>query len=256
MENFEIVNKLKNNFKYCLEYDYYLQSSSDVELVDLNGTVYILNPEEKYCMITDFCRDELNNVDDIIRKKFGCDKVLINFNLGQNAYEDIELLKENKYEFNSAYDSYIFDKNRNFEDNSADDEHIVELTSQNISRYTYDDCNQKIRYRPSFERLVDVFLNKNNGKIIAYVKDGCILGYLSYVNIFEGVNDIDYIYVADKYRKLGIGTLLGKHYAKISKKEDKSALWGNATEISSKTAIKSGFEWCCKHVSFYKEMDN
>ena len=101
-----------------------------------------------------------------------------------------------------------------------------------------------------------MFIRKNNGRIIAYVDKNSILGYLSYVNIYEGVNDVDFIYVVDKYRNIGIGTLLGKYYAEISKRENRIAFWSNATETSSKVALKSGFEWCCKHISYYKEMDN
>ena len=82
------------------------------------------------------------------------------------------------------------------------------------------------------------------------------MGYLSYVNIFEDVNDVDFIYVANKYRNIGIGTLLGKYYAEISKKEGRTAFWSNATETSSKVAIKSGVELCCRHISFYTVMEN
>lgn len=254
MNNFEIINKLKKDFRYCLEYDYFLQSSSDVEFLDVNGIICLLNSSERYCMVTDFCRDKLNDIEDIIRKKIGGNKILLNFNVDKNI--DIEYLKKNKYKFNSVYDSYVYfiDNNHNFD--FANNSHIIELTSQNINCYTYNDCNEKIQYRPSFEKLVDVFLHKNNGRIIAYIKNNCILGYLSYINIFENVNDVDYIYVTDKYRNIGIGTMLGKYYAKISKNESKTAIWSNATETSSKVAIKSGFEWCCKHMSFYKEIDN
>lgn len=257
MKNFELIQKLKSDFRYCLEYDYFLQSSSSVELFDVNGIVCILNCDENYCMVTNYCRNELNNIEDIIRKNMSCNTVLINFNVAPNMYEeDIQYLNENHYKFNSAYDSYINCKNSVCENDFLSENHIVELTAHNINCYTYNDCNEKIQYRPSFERLLDVFLCKENGRIIAYVENNCILGYLSYVNIFEDVNDVDYIYVANKYRNIGIGTLLGKYYAEISKKESRTAFWSNANETSSKVAIKSGFEWCCRHVSFYKEMDN
>ena len=257
MKNFEMINKLKNDFRYCLEYDYFLQSSSSVELFNVNGIVCILNRDENYCMVTNYCRDELNNIEDIIRKNMGGNTVLINFNVASNMYEeDIQYLNENHYKFNSAYDSYINYKNSVCENNFISENHIVELTAYNINCYTYNDCNEKIQYRPSFETLVDVFIRKNNGRIIAYVDKNSILGYLSYVNIYEGVNDVDFIYVVDKYRNIGIGTLLGKYYAEISKRENRIAFWSNATETSSKVALKSGFEWCCKHISYYKEMDN
>ena len=208
-------------------------------------------------MVTNYCRNELNNIEDIIRKNMSCNTVLINFNVAPNMYEeDIQYLNENHYKINSAYDSYINCKNSVCENDFISENHIVELTAHNINCYTYNDCNEKIQYRPSFERLLDVFLCKENGRIIAYVENNCILGYLSYVNIFEDVNDVDFIYVANKYRNIGIGTLLGKYYAEISKKESRTAFWSNANETSSKVAIKSGFEWCCRHVSFYKEMDN
>ena len=58
MNNFEIINKLKKDFRYCLEYDYFLQSSSDVEFLDVNGIICLLNSSERYCMVTDFCRDK------------------------------------------------------------------------------------------------------------------------------------------------------------------------------------------------------
>lgn len=252
-----MINKLKNNFRYCLEYDYFLKSASSVELFDVNGIVCILNRDENYCMVADYCRSELSNIEDIIRKNIGCNTVLINFNVISNMLEeDVKYLNENRYKLNSNYNSYINRNNSISEDNVMFEQHIVELTANNIGCYMYNHCNEKIQYRPSFETLVDVLIRKNGGKIIAYVDENSILGYLSYVNIYEDVNDIDFIYVADQYRNRGIGTLLGKYYATMSQKENKIAFWSNATEASSKVALKSGFEWCCRHISYYKEMDN
>ncbi|MCI8331225.1 MAG: GNAT family N-acetyltransferase [Clostridiales bacterium] len=257
MKNFELVQKLKNDSRYCLEFDYILQSSSDAELFDVNGTVCILNSEENYCMVTNYCRDELNNIEDMIRKNMSCDTILINFNVAPDmAEEEIQYLNENHYKLHSDYDSYINCKNSVCENDFTSENHLVELTAHNINGYTYHDCNEKIQYRPSFERLVDVFLCKGNGRIIAYVENNCILGYLSFINMFDDVDDVDYIYVANQYRNRGIGTLLGKYYAEISKKESRTAFWSNATKASAKTAIKSGFEWCCRHISFDKDMNN
>jgi len=253
MKDYEMINKLKSDLRYCLEYDYLLQSSSGVELFNVNGIVCILNRDDNYCMVTNYCRDVLNNIEDILRNKMSGKTVLINFNVPSHmCEEDIQYLNENHYLFHSTYNSYINYHNSVCNKNLISENHIVELSVHNINCFTYNDCNEEIQYRPTFKTLVDTFIRKNNGRIIAYVDNNSILGYLSYQNIYEGVNDVDFIFVANKYRNIGLGTLLGRYYAEISKRENRVAFWSNATEISSKVALKSGFEWCCKHASYYK----
>lgn len=257
MNSIYMLNKIKNDCRYWLEYDY-LVHSSNAELCCVNELTCLLGCEESYCMI-EYNREQLDNVVDILRTKMiGCKEVLISFNVERDikVEEEIKYLESNQYRFLSVYDSYVINEPCSFNNVFTTNSHVVELTSSNIDRYKYDHCNIEIQYRPPFEKLIDIFVRKNQGRVIAYVDDDYILGYLSYTNIFDNVNDVDYIYVAETCRQSGIGTLLGSYYASKTINENKHALWSNATEISSKTAIRSGFKWCCKHMSFYKKMDN
>ena len=250
-----IRNKIRNDSKYWLEYDYFI-NSSDVELFTVDESPCILNCSESYSMVATYNRVMLSDLEHYLYEKLGeCKDILINFNvnLNLNVDEEINYLESNQYRFHSCYDTYVFKREPELKIDNLTNDNVLELTSNNINFYKNEYCNERIQYRPSLKQLIDIFVRKKRGHIIAYIKDNYILGYLSYINIFEDVNDVDYIYVAENYRQMGIGTALGEYYAARSIDDNKYALWSNANEVSSKTAVKAGFERCCRHMSFYKK---
>lgn len=248
------INKMRENSKYWLEYDYLINSSGS-ELFYIDEIPCILNCTELYCMVMDYSSDMLKSLEIYLNKVIGRKNILINFNTKYD--EDMKYLASYQYNFHSSYNTFVANNEININHSIIANKNIIELTCSNIDFYKWEYCNVKIQYRPSFERLVDVFVRQNNGRIIAFVENNCILGYLSYTNIFGNVNDVDYIYISEKYRKKGIGTLLAKYYSIQSANENKFALWSNAENIvSEKTALDADFRWCCKHMSFYKNVGN
>ena len=59
MDSIYMLNKIKNDCRYWLEYDYFVHSSN-VELCCVNELTYLLNCEESYCMI-EYAREQLNS---------------------------------------------------------------------------------------------------------------------------------------------------------------------------------------------------
>ena len=99
--------------------------------------------------------------------------------------------------------------------------------------------------RPDFETLFRVIVLQQglpDGKIIAVVRDGNIIAYLSYYRFAENVYDIDHVYVLPPYRGQRIGATLVQQYVCTIIAEGGIPRYGNAeNETSRRLACSVGF---------------
>ncbi len=99
--------------------------------------------------------------------------------------------------------------------------------------------------RPDFETLFRVIVLQQglpDGKIIAAVRDGSIIAYLSYYRFAENVYDIDHVYVLPPYRGQRIGAALVQQYVRVVMTEGGIPRYGNAeNETSRRLACNVGF---------------
>ncbi len=142
-----------------------------------------------------------------------------------------------KYNLRSIISSY----GANAENYSCNHPMIRELTPEDEDLFASVEQEQ-IQYRPTPARLFEVFIKRKAGKILAYFHEGKIAAYLSYTRLFDGVYDVDYVYVCRDFRNRGIGSALAKSYLSAVSQTGKIALWTNAkNEASVNTAMSAGF---------------
>jgi len=249
---------LKNNPRYWLEYDFYNKSDGQAEIIVVDGTSCIYDNRELYCMASDYDRSKTNDITRTIASKAvlkSGSQILFNFNISidDNIDDEIRYLSGNGHKHIRIYDSYVSGdvESSIFHNNMTAS--VVELTKENFSDYRLNECNENNKFRPTLEHLIEVFIGREQGNIIVYVENGSVLGYLSYIEMFYGAYDIDYIFVPVKYRRRGIGSALGGCYIRRAHSENKKAFWSNVNEGSLYVALNNGCNLCCRHLCFTKQ---
>lgn len=97
-------------------------------------------------------------------------------------------------------------------------------------------------YRPSFDILYKMFVEKGNGKVIVLLQESEIIGYISYYELTDDIYNIDYIYIIEGKRNKGLAPLLIREYAIDVLSKGKTPYYGPAINIySTGASMKAGF---------------
>ena len=106
---------------------------------------------------------------------------------------------------------------------------------------------ESFEFRPPFVRLYEIYVTKNQGKILGVYDKNRLVAYLSYFNMFSSLYDVDFIYVTPEYRGKGLGYKLAMYYSEYVIHNGGIPYWSNARNTSSiNVALRSGFNICRK----------
>jgi GNAT superfamily N-acetyltransferase len=125
----------------------------------------------------------------------------------------------------------------------------IRLLSKEDNRIFSEFPQEKITNRPSPNILFDAFINEEEGQILGYFDNNILKGYLSFISMFENIDDVDYIYVLPEYRNQKIGKNLADFYSEFVLSNKHIAFWSSAQNNESVyTALSAGFENCYKRI--------
>lgn len=167
-------------------------------------------------------------------------KINLLVNIQSLDEEFVEILNERlSHEF--AYEYTLVDYVHSAEIDAEVSEN-VRLIGSNDKEIFVACSHEQIKNRPPLAVLFDVFVNRRQGQIFAFIQEEKVVGYLSFNTIADKVHDVDYIYVAPEFRNRGIGKKLATAYALYAHDCGYCAYWSNAkNEASAKTAVSCGF---------------
>ncbi|NLM52633.1 MAG: GNAT family N-acetyltransferase [Firmicutes bacterium] len=247
-----VVDTFKMNMnRYFYELEELLASPDEYQTYLLADDVIVLitalkNHHQDYLVRVLMDNYKNKTIDSIL--EFLAVQNINSFLLAINCLEEVDIhyLQRRNLVFRSVRKSFV--KLKQLEEYSAKNVRELKKSDLALAQQTK---FPEIKYRPSFEILFNIFVLQNKGRIFAYLEEEKIVGYLSFIKSFANYYDVDFIYVADEFRHRGIGTSLAKVYGNTVLNENMIPYWSYAINKESEhTALKAGFELCCKHWHF------
>lgn len=246
IESREALEKIKSmGISYVMEFDllnYLIEENKKVECLINDGVMLVINYSNDADLITVLPMSETFDAEELL--SLICEKsenpsLLINIHkLLPDFTKELDIILRRKLTYERNYTDYVFANNVQV-DTPAD---VRLLTASDKDVFTAF-SDEKIKNRPPLSVLFDVFVNKNQGYILAAFEGEKIIGYLAFCTVSDTVYDVDYIYVLPEKRGKGIGKKLASAYVSYAKENKRQAYWSNAqNEASEKTAKGCGFE--------------
>lgn len=251
----EILSKLKGNkTRYLHELEELQQEDNSRKYFSNDVGMYCISQMNKgrlYCMFAGQEKFDKEFFLGVMKKIYTSDveNVTISINCKELEEEDICALG---YSTIGYYKSFIFDGTAV----GNDTRQMIELCAEHADYVDYvDKCEFPAQKgRPDFKTLFRIFVLEKEGRILVFLENNKIVGYLSFLPSIEGVMDVDYIYVDSEYRNKGIARDLAQQYAFVVTKQGMLPYWGNAIhDASEKTAKSAGFRCCSEHYYFEKK---
>ena len=242
-EALEIIEGL--GVSYIMEADslrYLISENKNVECIIEEGLIIVIHYSEssEYVSLLPTSQEfDIQVVFKIINAKCKKPNILVNIQkLSDSFSKKLNRDLRDKYAYIRRITDYVYE------------DHIELTSSSNIrllnekDRDCFINCtNEALENRPPLPLLFEMFVEKKQGKILAFFEGNKVVGYLSFYLISNVMYDVDYIYVVPEKRGQGIAKKLTSAYALYAKRFQHAAYWSNAkNKASVNTAVRCGFK--------------
>lgn len=239
-----IIDELHYSQKNKLKLNCYIKDNIIIILNEnykiTSVRICIIDNELKYQDVVDV----IKKITEVISGEYN---LFINLSNYEN-FEDLKIFLDKKYIFVNEYTGFIKIKE---ESNTFKENCIRNLCIADES-FSTSFQQEDIKNRPPFNILFNIFIKEAEGEILGYFINNTLIGYLSYVHLFDNVYDVDFIYVLPQYRGSNVGMKLAYEYAHIIISKGGIAFWSNAQNIQSKKIARgNGFILCRKELQYH-----
>lgn len=243
------TEQLRKNPRYWLEYEYATDGGEKVVFGQIGSTPYLLNCSEGYCAVMDCTREQ---IPDLVRQlqPLLCESPEQRFTFNVKI-EDADQTAEDGERIYDAYVTLLADETGVQTPSPCS---VIDVNDSNVDTLCFEDCDTALLNRPPLQTLLELFIRRKQGHMIAFLQENRVVGYLSYFEMFEDTYDVDHIYVAENKRGQGIGTALAKAYVARAIADCKNAFWSSVNPISAKTAKAAGSKLCSRRIFIEKQL--
>jgi len=114
--------------------------------------------------------------------------------------------------------------------------------------------NEQLPGRPPLSVLFNIFVEEEEGYVLAVIENNEIIAYLTYDNTNQNYYDIDYVYVKPQHRGRGLGVKLAEYYSEKAVSQGGIAYWSSAiNKYSDDVAVSAGFIQLKQSYSYIKK---